>query len=76
MGSCSDTDIDPKTEGHIDDHHKDMKLIVAEKKKKRKGKMLLISNKFFEFLVQYSLLNSNVTDDSITKNKPQGISRV
>ena len=53
-----------------------MKLIVAEKKKKRKGKMLLISNKFFEFLVQYSLLNSNVTDDSITKNKPQGISRV
>ena len=27
MGSCSDTDIDPKTEGHIDDHHKDMKFI-------------------------------------------------
>ena len=25
-----------KTEGHIDDHHKDMKLIVAEKKGKEK----------------------------------------
>ena len=68
MGSCPDTYIHPKTEGHIDDHHKDMKLIVAEKK--RKGKMLVISNKFFEFLVQYSLLNCNVTDDSITKKSP------
>ena len=77
MGSCSDTDIDPKTEGHIDDHHKDMKLIgIKKKKKKGKGRMLAISNKFYEFLVQYSLLNSNVTGDFITKNKPQYISRV
>ena len=37
MGSCSDTDIDPKKEGHIDDHHKDMKLIGINLKKK-KGK--------------------------------------
>ena len=36
MGSCPDTYIHPKTEGHIDDHHKDMKLIVAEKKGKEK----------------------------------------
>ena len=27
-----------KTEGHIDNHHKDMKLIVAEKKKKKERK--------------------------------------
>ena len=32
--------------------------------------MLVISNKFFEFLVQYSLLNCNVTDDSIPKKSP------
>ena len=39
MGSCPDTDIDPKTEGHIDDHHKDIKLIESKrKKKKKKGK--------------------------------------
>ena len=78
MGSCPDTDIDPKTEGHIDDHHKDIKLIESKikKKKKGKGRMLVISNKFYEFLVQYSLLNSNVSDDFITKNKPQYISRV
>ena len=38
--------------------------------------MLVISNKFYEFLVQYSLLNANVTGDFITKNKPQYISRV
>ena len=31
--------------------------------------MLVISNKFYEFLVQYSLLNSNVTGDFITKKQ-------
>ena len=42
MGSCPDTDIDPKTEGHIDDHHKDIKLIESKRKKKKRERKFYI----------------------------------